>query len=80
MESKSCITSISIEIINKKVQVYLPIRMLQLHILQYFHLTLILMINSFSRRDIFLNSQNFYHSIPTEIENPCCLGEWFVDS
>ncbi|KAF8024344.1 hypothetical protein BT93_F1511 [Corymbia citriodora subsp. variegata] len=42
----------------------------QLHTSLHFHLTPIVMINSSSRRDIFLNSQKFCRSIPTGVENP----------
>ncbi|GAV76034.1 LOW QUALITY PROTEIN: hypothetical protein CFOL_v3_19509, partial [Cephalotus follicularis] len=42
----------------------------QLHTSLHFHLTPIVLINGSSRRDLLLNSQNFCHSIPPEVENP----------
>ncbi|KAL4652015.1 hypothetical protein ACB092_01G202400 [Castanea dentata] len=42
----------------------------QLHTSLHFHLTPIVMINGSSRHDLFLNSQNFCHSIPVGAENP----------
>ncbi|MBA0626515.1 hypothetical protein Godav_004171 [Gossypium davidsonii] len=55
---------------ENKVQVYRSVRMLQLHTSLHFHLTPIVMINDSSRRDLFLNSQNFCHLIPIVTENP----------
>ncbi|KAI3467921.1 hypothetical protein Pfo_024584, partial [Paulownia fortunei] len=55
---------------RNKVQVYRSIRMPQLHTSLHFHLTPIVMINSSSRCDLLLNSQNFCRSIPVGAENP----------
>ncbi|KAK4415443.1 hypothetical protein Salat_2651700 [Sesamum alatum] len=55
---------------RNKVQVYRSVRMPQLHTSLHFHLTPIVMINGSSRRDLLLNSQNFYRSIPAGAENP----------
>ena len=55
---------------RNKVQVYRSVRMPQLHTSLHFHLTPIVMINGSSRRDLFLNSQNFCRSIPAGAENP----------
>ncbi|GMI81009.1 hypothetical protein HRI_001770200 [Hibiscus trionum] len=59
---------------RNKVQVYRSVRMPQLHTSLHFHLTPIVMINGSSHRDLLLNSQNFYHSIPAGTENP--LPSW----
>ncbi|KAA0037020.1 Metallocarboxypeptidase inhibitor [Cucumis melo var. makuwa] len=55
---------------RNKFQVYWPARMPQLHTSLHFHLTLIVMINDSSRRDLFFHSQNFYRSVPAGAENP----------
>ncbi|KAL5815767.1 hypothetical protein ACOSQ3_024145 [Xanthoceras sorbifolium] len=55
---------------RNKVQVYRSVRMPQLHTSLHFHLTPIVMINDSSRRDLLLNSQKFYRSIPPGAENP----------
>ncbi|PPD94757.1 hypothetical protein GOBAR_DD08217 [Gossypium barbadense] len=63
---------------RNKVQVYRSDRMPQLQTSLHFHLTPIVMINSSSRRDLLLNSQNFCHSIPVGTENtfPSLLCYW----
>ena len=55
---------------RNKVQVYRSVRMPQLHTSLHFHLTPIVMINGSSRRDLLLNSQSFFRSIPAGAENP----------
>ncbi|KAL3522791.1 hypothetical protein ACH5RR_015625 [Cinchona calisaya] len=55
---------------RNKVQVYRSVRMPQLHTSLNFHLTPIIMINGSPCHDLLLNSQNFYHSIPTRAKNP----------
>ncbi|CAA0818651.1 Unknown protein [Striga hermonthica] len=42
----------------------------QLHTSLHFHLTLIVMINGSSRRDLLLNSEDFCRSMPAGVESP----------
>ncbi|TYI30076.1 hypothetical protein ES332_A05G359600v1 [Gossypium tomentosum] len=55
---------------RNKVQVYRSVRMPQLRTSLHFHLTPIVMINSSSRCDLLLNSQNFCYSVLAGTENP----------
>ncbi|PHT48469.1 hypothetical protein CQW23_12677 [Capsicum baccatum] len=56
---------------RNEAQVYRSIRMPQVQISLYFHLTPIIMMNGSSRHDLLLNSQkSFCCSIPAGAENP----------
>ncbi|CAN6453970.1 unnamed protein product [Victoria cruziana] len=55
---------------RNKVQISGSVRMPQLHTSLHFHLTLIMMINGSSRRDLIMDSQYFCRSIPIGTENP----------